>query len=223
MTAALLIDARRRGTAALLAACLALAALLTGAITAPPASASTTEASFVARINHARAAHGLPRYHVRSDLVAVARAQARRMADRDVLYHNPHLTQDVRYWVWVGENVGYAPDAAGLHQAFMRSPGHRSNILDRDFTQVGIGAVYRDGRLWVAEVFRKPIRAYAGFRHALRPGSTGKAVARVQRRLGARTTGRYGAATRRAVARFQRHQGWAGHGVVGPKTWIRLF
>ena len=33
----------------------------------------------------------------------------------------------------------------------------------------------------------------------------------------------YGTYTRSAVSRFQKAQGWTGHGNVGPKTWARLF
>ncbi|MGH8968913.1 MAG: CAP domain-containing protein, partial [Actinomycetes bacterium] len=171
---------------------------------------------------------GVHRLTVRSHLVAVARAQASRMASRGVLYHNPRLTSEVRNWRWVGENVGYGPDAASVHRAFMNSPGHRANLLDRDYTEVGVGAVVRNGRVWVAEVFRRPLRATtsssaARFTHTLRYGSTGPAVKRVQRRLGVRPTGFYGHVTKAAVSRFQKRQGWRGRGVVGRATWARLF
>ena len=156
------------------------------------------------------------------------------MAGRSTLYHNPDLTSDVKNWRWVGENVGYGPDALTVHVAFMNSPAHKANILDRDYTEVGIGAVTVDGRVWVAEVFRRPLRVTtstrttsvsrtATFSHTLRYGSTGATVKRVQGRLSLRQTGYYGTYTRRAVARFQRAQGWTGRGNVGPKTWGRLF
>jgi uncharacterized protein YkwD len=122
-------------------------------VTSPP---SATEDFFAERINDARRGRGLPRFRVRADLAQVARAQARRMAERNRLYHNPNLTREVSNWRWVGENVGYGPGPAVLHRAFMNSAPHRANILDGDFTQVGVGAVVRDGRLWVAEVFRQP-------------------------------------------------------------------
>jgi hypothetical protein len=131
----------------------------------------------------------------------------------------------------VGENVGYGPDALAVHVAFMRSPGHRANILDRDYSEVGVGAVVRGGRVWVAEVFRQPLRVKtasrrsftAGYRHALRYGSTGPAVRRVQDRLGLSETGFYGRDTKDAVSRFQRSLGWRGRGNVGRHTWRRLF
>jgi uncharacterized protein YkwD len=211
-----------------------LTALVTGAATAAPAGATSVEDVFTTKLNQERTSRGIPRLTPRAALVEVARAQARRMAARNTLYHNPNLTRDVTNWRWVGENVGYGPDALTVHVAFMNSPGHRANILDRDYTEVGIGAVTVGDRVWVAEVFRRPLRVatasrstatttLASYRHPLRYGSTGAAVKRVQDRLHLRETGYYGTYTRRAVLRFQRSLGWKGCGIVGPKTWSRLF
>jgi len=229
-----------RITLAVTTLALALAAVLTGTLTAAPAGATTAEDSLTARLNGARSDHGLPGLATRSDLVAVARAQATRMADSGTLYHNPNLTTDVANWRWVGENVGYGPDVQTVHVAFMNSDAHRANILDTDFTEVGIGVVERGDRVWVAEVFRRPETVttsssgsstrssgasptLATFHHTLRYGSTGASVRRVQGRLHLRQTGFYGTYTRAAVSRFQKHLGWAGRGNVGPGTWSRLF
>ena len=222
-----------RITLALTTLALALAAVLTGTLTAAPAGATTAEDSLTARLNGARSDHGLPSLATRSDLVAVARAQATRMADSGTLYHNPNLTTDVTNWRWVGENVGYGPDVQTVHVAFMNSDGHRANILDTDYTEVGVGVVERGDRVWVAEVFRRPQTVttstsgsgttLAAFHHTLRYGSTGDAVRRVQGRLHLRQTGFYGTYTKAAVSRFQKAQGWAGRGNVGPRTWSRLF
>jgi len=210
-----------------------LAVLLTGAVSATPAAASASaEQTFLAKMNTARSAAGAPQLTSRTHLVAVARDWARTMAGQARLYHNPALTSDVNNWRWVGENVGYGPDALTVHVAFMNSPGHRANILDRDYTEVGIGAVTVAGRVWVAEVFRRPLRITTsaltttpriGFTHQLTAGSTGPAVSRVQARLGLTATGHYGTPTEAAVSRFQQRQGWAGRGNVGRTTWARLF
>jgi hypothetical protein len=216
----------RRSAALLVALAVALATFLVGSGGARAAGASPAEAAFTSRLNVARTAHGVPRLVVRSDLVAVARAQAARMANRSVLYHNPRLTSDVKHWRWVGENVGYGPDAGTVHAAFMKSPPHRRNILDTDYTEIGIGTVTRGGRVWVAEVFRRPMRVAQLtplFAHSLHVGSQGPAVRQVQAKLGLHVTGRYDDTTRRAVVRFQRAQGWAGLGSVGSHTWQRLF
>jgi len=136
----------------------------------------------------------------------------------------------VTNWQYVGENVGYGPDALTVHVAFMNSPAHRANILDRDYTEVGVGAVVVGDRVWVAEVFRRPMRVTtssvtttSGFPGRLTYGSTGTAVKKVQARLGLSTTGFYGSYTKQAVSRFQRSLGWRGRGNVGRGTWGHLF
>jgi uncharacterized protein YkwD len=203
---------------------LVIAMLVLGAATARPAGATTTEASVTSKINAARANHGRHRLTTRSDLVAVARGQAQRMASRNTLYHNPSLAQQVRNFRWVGENVGYGPSVSAVHLAFMASPGHKANILDSDYTEVGVGAVWANGRVWIAQVFRQPLHATASsssFRN-LHYGSTGTRVQRVQRRLGIRPTGWYGSVTRAKVLAYQKRHGWRGSGVVGPVTWRAL-
>jgi uncharacterized protein YkwD len=203
---------------------LVVAMLVLGAATARPAGATTTESAVTTKINAARANHGRHRLTTRSDLVAVARGQAQRMAARNTLYHNPSLAQQVRNFRWVGENVGYGPSVSAVHLAFMASPGHKANILDSDYTEVGVGAVWANGRVWIAQVFRQPLHATASsssFR-SLRYGSSGTRVQRVQRRLGVRPTGWYGSVTRAKVLAFQKRHGWRGSGVVGPVTWRAL-
>ena len=208
---------------------LALAVLVTGAAMAQPAAASSTEAAVTSKINSARSARGAHRLVTRSDLVRVARAQAQRMAARNLLYHNPRLAREVRNFRWVGENVGYGPDVSRVHNAFMASPGHKSNLLDRDYTEVGVGAVWRGDRVWIAQVFRKPLHAVKSVTKAkqvkkstLRYGSTGPAVKKVQRRLGVRPTGWFGPVTKSRVNAFKKRHGWHANGVVGKRVWRAL-
>ena len=54
-------------------------------------------------------------------------------------------------------------------------------------------------------------------------GSAGSAVSRVQRALHIQATGRFGAATKRAVLAFQRRDRLSVDGIVGPQTWDALF
>jgi hypothetical protein len=80
------------------------------------------------------------------------------MASSQTLYHNPSLTSQVQNWQAVGENVGEGPTVSDIHNAFMQSPEHRANILDHDFTQVGVGvSVDKNGIIWVTEDFRQPM------------------------------------------------------------------
>src|SRR4051794_17950005 len=122
------------------------------------ASGYDLEAQFVADMNAARQASGLAPYAVAYDLVAVARGHSQRMASQQSLYHNPGLTTEVHSWQAVGENVGEGPSVSDIHTAFMNSPEHRANILDHDFTQVGVGVtVDGHGIIWVTEDFRQPM------------------------------------------------------------------
>jgi hypothetical protein len=84
--------------------------------------------------------------------------------------------------------------------------------------------VVQGGRVWVAQVFKRPIKSSSSsFSHTLVVGSIGAAVSKVQRRLGVRPTGRFGVTTKNAVSHYQRGLGWSGKGAVGLKTWHRLF
>ena len=110
-------------------------------------------------VNAAPANAGRPALSWNSHLAAVAGEQADRMAAKHRLYHNPNLAADVGNYRWVGENVGYGPSSSSIQKAFMKSAPHRANILDGDFTQIGIASVRDDdGRLWVAQVFRQPLK-----------------------------------------------------------------
>lgn len=225
MTTTVALPARQRTLAALTALALVLAAFVAGTATARPAGAATSAEKYLAgKINAARSAQGVHRLTVRADLAAVARGQAARMAGSNRLYHNPDLTRQVHNWRWVGENVGYAPDVVTVHVAFMQSPAHKANIVDRDYTEVGVGVVSKGGRVWVAEVFRKPLRATtAKSSHpTLRYGSRGTAVKLVQKRLGVRQTGWFGPVTRGKVKAFQHRKGLRRTGVVDARTWRAL-
>lgn len=138
------------GTIALLVAALLTAA---GVVLAADARA---DADFVSMINSARASAGLPPLASRGDLAGVAASWSRQMASSGTLAHNPSLASQVSGYRYVGENVGYGPDAGTIHRAFMNSAPHRANILDGDYTEVGVAVVESDGRLWVTQVFRAP-------------------------------------------------------------------
>lgn len=143
---------------------LILALLLTlvpGVRIAEAAPDAGLEARFVELINSERASAGLPSLRVADDLIGVGRRHAVRMAEREDLHHNPNLGSDVSGWDKVGENVGKGPDIDRIHAAFMASEGHRRNVLDPDWVEVGVGVEVVDGGLWVTELFRLPSGAAA--------------------------------------------------------------
>ena len=133
-----------------------LVALLALQINAPPVSARSELSIAVAQlVNGTREDRGLDRLDVRGHLNAVALEQAQRMARRGVLFHNPNLAdQMIGNWRWVGENVGFGPSVSSINTALVNSPGHYANMVNPDFTHVGIGVVVTaDGRVWVSQVF----------------------------------------------------------------------
>ena len=126
-------------------------------------STYSMEAQFIAKVNAARQANGQAPYAVVGDLTSIARGHSANMASQQSLYHNPSLTTQVQNWQAVGENVGEGPDVNDIATAFMQSPEHRANILDHDFTQIGVGvSVDNHGVIWVTEDFREPMSSSSG-------------------------------------------------------------
>jgi Cysteine-rich secretory protein family len=119
------------------------------------AHASSGSGQFVSDTNSARSSHGVESLATNADLTSVAQQWAQHMADSGNLSHNPALA-NIKNWDKLGENVGYGPDVASIQDAFMHSSGHRANILDNDFTEIGVGVVVKNGVVWVSEVFRQP-------------------------------------------------------------------
>lgn len=69
------------------------------------------------------------------------------------IYHNKNLATELPPFKAAGENVGMGPDCDSIHTTFMASAGHKANILDADYTQMGVG-VYRNGdTIYVVEDF----------------------------------------------------------------------
>lgn len=101
-------------------------------------------------INRDRAAAGLPALKIDMRLVRAARIKSQDMKDKGYFAHTaPDGTtpwdlmkaQGVTYKA-AGENIAHGQrDAAAAEKAFMNSPGHRANILNKNYTHVGIGIV----------------------------------------------------------------------------------
>ncbi|MDQ1643064.1 MAG: hypothetical protein QOJ90_2415 [Actinomycetota bacterium] len=150
---------RTRRTVGIFVATTLLASALTALSGAPAGATGSGSGSMVAAVNAARASAGRRPLSNRSDLAAVAYQWSLHMAATSTLQHNPSLTSQVSGFRWVGENVGYGPSWSAVETAFMNSPHHRSNILDSDYTQIGVGIVVRNGRVWVTQVFKSPFGA----------------------------------------------------------------
>jgi uncharacterized protein YkwD len=59
----------------------------------------------------------------------------------------------------ISENVAQAPSAVEIHDMWMHSEHHRSNLLDPSVDSAGISVVERGGELYAVEDFAKAVRA----------------------------------------------------------------
>ncbi len=70
--------------------------------------------------------------------------------------HNPNLASQVPGgWSKLAENlVANAPSVSSAHSALAGSATHYANMIDPDFTHIGVGvAVDGEGELWATEIF----------------------------------------------------------------------
>lgn len=147
---------RRRSAFVVLAALAVVASHLVQSVADASATADD-EAAFVDALNEVRADNGLPPFTVNAELAALARDHARVMADAGEIFHaNPISEGFTGDWAKLGENVGVGADVQVLVDAFVGSPGHFANIVDPNFTEIGVGVVWRDSALYTTHRFLQP-------------------------------------------------------------------
>ena len=124
-------------------------------VTFSPVSISKTQAASISAqtlvelTNLSRASAGLASLSVNSKLVSSAQAKAADMLEHDYFAHTS--PQGLSPWYWfaqAGYDYSYAGEnlaidffsSSGVHNAWMASPSHRANILDPNYTEIGIAA-----------------------------------------------------------------------------------
>ena len=115
-------------------------------------SFSQPERCFLKKINSMRKRNGKHVLNWDKQLGYVARRHARRMAADGTIYHSNNLGRHVTRWKRLGDNVGRGSNCKVLFKAFMRSSGHRANILGA-WRHMGVGVKRRGGNLFVMHVF----------------------------------------------------------------------
>jgi uncharacterized protein YkwD len=133
-----------------------------------PQALTEMEAEVMRRINEIRREHHLRPLQPNEKLAAVARAYSRRMAREHFFDHTgpPGDTTADRVraagiqYSFLGENIFKsvnAPDPVALAvQGWMKSPGHRKNILRPEFTETGVG-IWREGNSsYITQIFLRP-------------------------------------------------------------------
>lgn len=111
-------------------------------------------------INNERYQRGIPLVPENVDLAAEADRWAQEMRNTCTLKHRSNLATGLPAgWTMVAENVGVGGDYWAVHNAFMNSPSHRANILNANYTHVGVGAVWGNcwgqTQMWVVYIFMR--------------------------------------------------------------------
>lgn len=128
------------------------------------ANVATAEKNAVELMNADRRANGLSDLKVSSAVTAVARSHAQDMVNRKFFSHsNPdgktpsdRLKAAGISYSAVGENIAENTSVQAAETAFMNSSGHRANILNSNYTTVGIGVAYDSaGNVYVVQDFIK--------------------------------------------------------------------
>ncbi|MBW3588525.1 MAG: CAP domain-containing protein [Actinobacteria bacterium] len=131
----------------------ALIALLLQFAAASVANASPSEDGFAQKINEERSRRGLAALAYDSGLLDIARSHSKKMADEGRLHHNTSLPEQIADWEALGENVGRGPSVDAIHEAFMSSPSHRSQVLSSDYLGYAVGVYQVGEEIWVTELF----------------------------------------------------------------------
>lgn len=130
------------------------------------ASLSRLEQSAIDGVNKERLEAGLPPLVLSPDLCRIARAYSRDMVERKYFSHQDpdgHMV-DVRtssagiMWRNVGENIarnrGFKDPAEVAVREWMKSEGHRENILDNKYRETGVGVwIAPDRTVYFTQIF----------------------------------------------------------------------
>jgi uncharacterized protein YkwD len=116
-----------------------------------------TQSIVVRQINNSRSNNGRRGIATNGLMNQRAMKWARHLVNCQCLEHRRPPYGVTRGWCVAAENVGRSGDGGTLgatHLAFMKSTGHRANILRRGWSDLGVG-VARDGRgeYFVVHVF----------------------------------------------------------------------
>jgi len=110
----------------------------------------------LALANESRAAHGAGLLHWDPALALAARQHCLRMAAEGPIAHryggeldlSERAGQAGAHFSLIEENVAIGPDAAAIHEEWMHSPGHRTNLLNPEVDRVGVAVVASRGVLY---------------------------------------------------------------------------
>ncbi|MCX5195546.1 CAP domain-containing protein [Streptomyces sp. NBC_00249] len=128
---------------------------------APEASAAPSDAAaaVLALVNQERAAAGCPALTVNAKLTKAAQDHSADMAAHANMSHTgsdgsdpgQRITRAGYEWRTYGENVAYGYSSPEkVMEGWMNSPGHKRNILDCSYKEIGIGLA-QPGQYWTQD------------------------------------------------------------------------
>lgn len=132
---------------------LPLALLLALGAVASACTRNAAAAESAKYVNEARSQRGTAPLRLDPTLVNKAQAWAEVMAARGSAGHSVLADGAGDDWRILGENVGQAGSVAEMHNLFMNSAPHRSNIVNRAYNRIGTGVAEVNGRYFVVQVF----------------------------------------------------------------------
>jgi uncharacterized protein YkwD len=126
---------------------------------------SAEEQALFEATNRERAAQGLQPLQWDPILASAAREHAHVMVRENDLCHQcagePPLEERAAQagarFASIAENIALAPNPDEIHSAWMHSPGHRKNILNPEFTALGIAVVSSRRGLFAVQDFSRPV------------------------------------------------------------------
>jgi uncharacterized protein YkwD len=114
---------------------------------------TTSQEQVLTELNADRKAAGRRTLSVQDDAQRKAQAWAEKLARENKLYHSK-LSDGIKVrWCSLGENVGYGTSVAAVQDAYMRSSGHKANILSTKWNGVGVGYAKNGNRVFTVQVF----------------------------------------------------------------------
>lgn len=133
---------------------------------APVQRLSDQEQRMVELVNSERTKNGLPALTIDLEVARVARVKSQDMVDNNYFSHNSPTygspfdmmkSFGIEY-LHAGENLAGNQTVDKAHTALMNSSGHRKNILNQDFTHIGIGVKASDryGYIYTQMFISKP-------------------------------------------------------------------
>jgi len=125
-------------------------------------SLTASEQQMVNLVNAERKAAGLDALKVNMELTLMARDKSQDMINKNYFDHNSPTygspfdmmkAYGITYRA-AGENIAMNSSVSNAHTALMNSPGHRANILNSSYSEIGIGIVQNSsGYYYISQEF----------------------------------------------------------------------